>query len=81
MNTTAKLRVFPIRFSRLFPGSDFTIFAEPSRDIRKSEDPTVYTKTCEAYSVAKDENGNPAVPERAIILYPEDLVVPRNRGN
>ena len=75
MNMKSSVRTFPIRFSRLFPGSDYTIFAEPSREIRKSNDTTVYTKVCEAYSVAKNEE-----PERAIILYPEDLVVPKNRG-
>ena len=69
-----KTRVFPIRFARLFDGSDFTIFAEPSRDIRKSNDPTVYTKVCDAYSVAKGDES------RVAILYPEDLVTPRTRG-
>jgi hypothetical protein len=66
----------PIRFARLHVGSDYLIFAEePSRGIRKSEDKTVYTKVCEAYSVAKNE-----IPERVAILMPEDLVQPLTRG-
>lgn len=73
MNTKTA-RVFPIRFARLFDGSKFTIFAEPSRDIRKSNDPTVYIKVCDAYSVAEND------PEKVAILYPEDLVNPRTRG-
>lgn len=67
-------RVFPIRFSRLFPGSKFTIFAEPSRGIRKSTDTTVYVKDSEAFSVAEND------AEKAIILMPEDLVIPLSRG-
>lgn len=78
--TTKTVR--PIRFARLFAGSNFAIFAEPSRTppVRKSNDTTVYRKECEAYSVALDEKGTPVVPEKAIILYPEDLVVPLSRG-
>lgn len=75
MNTKQEKRIFPIRFARLHDGSDFLIFAEPSRDIRKSTDKTVYTKICDAYSVDKSNE------ERAIILYPEDLVQPLSRGN
>lgn len=67
-------RVLPIRFHKLRLGSKFNIFAEPSRDIRKSSDTTVYVKEAESYSVAADN------AERAIILYPEDLVVPLSRG-
>lgn len=68
-------RILPIRYARLHVGSEYQIFAEPSRDIRKSNDPTVYIKVAESYSVAKDE------PSRAIILDPQDLVVPLSRGN
>lgn len=73
-NNSSIKRVFPIRFARLRVGSDFSIFAEPSRNIRKSTDSTVYTKKAESYSVAK---GN---EEKAIILMPEDLVTPLSRG-
>lgn len=68
-------RVFPIRFHKLRVGSDYQIFAEPSRNIRKSSDTRTYTKVQESFSVAKGEK-----PERAIILYPDDLVIPLSRG-
>ena len=71
MNST---RILPIRFSRLFVGSKYTIFAEPSRNIRKSNDPTVYVKMAESYSVAEND------AEKVIILYPEDMVNPLTRG-
>lgn len=71
-NKTAVVR--PIRFHRLFVGSKFTIFAEPSREIRKSNDKTVYMKEAESYSTAIDN------PEKVCILMPEDLVVPLSRG-
>lgn len=73
-NTNKQRRVRPIRFDRLYVGSMFRIFAEPSRGIRKSNDATVYKKEAEAFSV---DTGN---PDRAIILYPEDLVEPLTRG-
>ncbi len=72
-NTTAK-RVFPIRFAKLRVGSKFNIFAEPSRNIRKSNDPSVYIKKAEAWSEDSED------ASRAIILYPEDLVTPLSRG-
>lgn len=64
----------PIRFSRLFVGSKFTIFAEPSRGIRKSHDETVYIKQAESYSEALTD------PDHVIILMPQDLVTPITRG-
>lgn len=67
-------RVMPIRFKRLFVGSKFTIFAEPSRDIAKSKDRTVYVKMAESYSQSVDDENKVA------ILYPEDLVIPMSRG-
>lgn len=73
--TNVTKRVLPIRFHRLRDGSDFIIFAEPSRNIRASEDKTLYTKVEDSYSVAKG-----VVPEKAIILFPEDLVVPMSKG-
>lgn len=63
----------PIPFSRLEPGSMFRIFAEPTRGITKSNDPTVYQKMAESHS---EDTSN---RERAIILYPEDRVVPLTR--
>ncbi len=74
MNAQKTTRVLPIRFARLFVGSKFRIFAEPSREIRKSNDETVYIKRAESYSEASDN------PEKVCILYPEDLVVPLSRG-
>lgn len=73
MNNTSR-SIRPIRFSRLEDGSEYNIFAEPSRNIRKSNDKTVYVKKCDAWS---EEKGN---PDKAIILMPEDLVVPLSRG-
>ncbi len=78
MNTSnnGPKRVFPIKFDRLHAGSDFLIFAEPSRDIRKSDDKTVYTKSTEGYySTSKVD------PGKAIVLDPNDLVIPMSRGN
>lgn len=72
MNNTK--RIMPIRFWKLEVGSTFTIFAEPSRGVTKSPDTALYFKNAESYSTAVNED-----PERAIILYPEDLVVPRSR--
>lgn len=63
----------PIPFNKLEAGSMFRIFAEPSRGIVKSNDSTVYQKIAESYS---EDTGN---RERAIILYPEDRVVPLTR--
>lgn len=73
MNNTTK-RVFPIKFERLFVGSEFTIFAEPSRGVRKSNDKTTYRKMAESWS--EDVND----PNHVAILMPEDLVQPLNRG-
>ena len=70
MNTST---IRPIRFARLESGSKFSIFAEPSREIRKSNDPTVWVKECEAYSVDSTN------PDRCAILMPEDLVRPLTR--
>lgn len=72
--TDKNVRVFPIRFYKLRVGSEFNIFAEPSRDIRKSKDSTVYVKEAESYSVAKND------PSKVAILDMEDLVVPLTRG-
>lgn len=63
----------PIQFSKLEPGSMFRIFAEPTRGIAKSSDATVYQKMAESHS---EDTAN---RERAIILYPEDRVIPLTR--
>jgi len=63
----------PIQFSKLEPGSMFRIFAEPTRGIAKSNDSTVYQKMAESHS---EDTSN---RERAIILYPEDRVIPLTR--
>jgi hypothetical protein len=74
MTTTTKKRELPIRFYKLFAGSNFRIFAEPSRGIQKSTDQTVYKKVCEAWSEDVDN------PDKCIILDRDDLVVPLTRG-
>ena len=63
----------PIQFGKLEAGSMFRIFAEPSRGIAKSNDPSVYQKIAESHS---EDTSN---RERAIILYPEDRVIPLTR--
>lgn len=74
---TAK-RIFPIRFARLEVGSDFQIFAEPSRGVRKSSDKRTYVKDAESYSTVK---GTANTPEEVVaILDPQDLVIPMSRG-
>lgn len=74
MNNTKTRRLLPIRFDKLEVGSMFRIFAEPSRSIAKVNDPTVYQKKCEAYSLDSGDE------DRAIILMPEDRVIPLTRG-
>lgn len=74
MSTLVPKRVFPIRFARLHVGSKYNIFAEPSRDIRKSTDTTTYIKMDESWSCAVDDE------DKIAILYPEDLVIPLSRG-
>lgn len=81
MNTkTIKPRKpLPIRFDKLESGSHFRIFAEPSRGISKSNDSTVYQKMAESFSEDTASAGKPGERERAIILYPEDRVLPLTR--
>jgi len=68
----------PIRFDKLEVGSHFRIFAEPTRDIAKSTDTTVYQKMAESWSEDTSSEGKPG-ERRAIILYPEDRVIPLTR--
>ena len=71
-------RPLPIRFDKLEAGSHFRIFAEPSRGIAKSNDSTVYQKMEESYSEDTSSEGKPG-SRKAIILYPEDRVLPLTR--
>ena len=67
----------PIRLWKLEPGSTCTIFAEPSRGIRRSYDTSVYLKAKEHegfYATSVDN------PDKAIVLMPEDLVYPLAKG-
>ena len=71
--TKNKKTVRPIRFHKLEVGSKFNIFAEPSRGVQLSNDPSTYVKTAASYST---ELGN---DDNVIVLDFEDLVVPRSR--
>lgn len=64
----------PIRLHRLEPGSTCTIFAEPSRQIFRSRDATVYRRDSEN-TILVDIND----PDHVAILMPDDLVVPLSR--
>lgn len=72
---TTQKRVLPIRFHKLFVGSKFRIFAEPSRELKVSKDETVYVKRAESWSCDENDENHIA------ILYPEDLVIPLSRGS
>lgn len=74
MSNNNKKTVRPIRLYRLEPGSTCTIFAEPSRNIFKSKDKTVYRRDTEN-TILIDVND----PDHCAILLPEDLVVPTSR--
>lgn len=63
----------PIPFGKLEAGSMFRIFAEPTRGIAKSSDSSVYQKMAESHSE------NTADRDHAIILYPDDRVIPLTR--
>lgn len=65
----------PIRFENLHPGSFFTIFAEPSRRIRRSDDRRIYRRARDHegfYSIA-------VVTGEAAVLMPQDLVRPMKK--
>ena len=66
----------PVRFDRLYPGSTFRIFAEPSRRIYKSSDKRVYRKDLAGFFSTNIEND-----EQSIVLMPFDLVMPVVRNN
>lgn len=75
MNTNNKQKfVRPIRLARLEVGSTCRIFAEPSRGIQRSNDPTVWVRK-EGNTILTDINDE----ERVAILLEEDLVQPLSR--
>lgn len=65
----------PIRFENLHPGSYFEIFAEPSRNIRRSNDKRVYrlARSHEGFYATCVATG------AAAILMPQDLVRPMKK--
>ena len=71
ITTYAKTSRSPIPYGALFPGSLFVIYAEKSRGQNYSKDNTVYQRSNNGfYSETTDGT------DRAIVLYPEDLVWP-----
>ena len=69
-----KKNLRPIKLDRLEAGSTCTIFAEPSRGVRRSNDKTVWRRDAENTILIDTAN-----EERCAILMPEDLVVPMSR--
>lgn len=60
----------PTRFENLWPGSFFTIVAEPSRNIRQSKDARVYQKAFDGFYAEHPQTG------AACCLMPHDIVQP-----
>ena len=69
-----KKNLRPIKLDRLEAGSTCTIFAEPSRGVRRSNDKTVWRRDAENTILIDTAN-----EERCAILMPEDLVIPLSR--
>ena len=69
-----KKNLRPIKLDRLEAGSTCTIFAEPSRGVRRSNDKTVWRRDAENTILIDVSN-----EERCAILMPEDLVIPQSR--
>lgn len=65
----------PIRYENLRPGSYFTIFAEPSRRIRRSTDKRVYWRVEEKAGFFSMH----PVTGQGVVLMPNDLVVPMRK--
>lgn len=65
----------PVRFDTLWPGSYFTIVAEPSRGIRKSSDIRIYRKHLIGFYAEHPQTG------LACCLMPQDIVQPMKRVN
>jgi hypothetical protein len=63
----------PIRYENLRPGSYFRIVAEPSRQIRRSQDLRIYQR---AYDGFYSEH---PVTKEGCILHPQDLVMPMRK--
>lgn len=72
-NTFVPNSARPLRRENLRPGSYFTIFAEPSRGIRRSTDSRIYRSSTDGFYALNVENGE------ACVLYPNDLVLPMRR--
>ncbi len=69
-NTNARGIAHPIRFEKLRPGSYFRIMAEPSRNIRQSNDNRIYQKHHNAFCAQHVSSS------LGIVLMPNDLVIP-----
>ena len=69
-----KKNLRPIKLERLEAGSTCTIFAEPSRGVRRSNDKTIWRRDAENTILIDTAN-----EERCAILMPEDLVIPLSR--
>lgn len=69
-----KKNLRPIKLDRLEAGSTCTIFAEPSRGVRRSNDKTIWRRDAENTILIDTAN-----EERCAILMPEDLVIPLSR--
>lgn len=63
----------PTRFESLWPGSFFTIVAEPSRNIRESKDARVFQKAFDGFYAE-----HPAT-KAGCCLMPHDIVQPMRR--
>lgn len=64
----------PIRYENLRPGSFFSIFAEPSRRIRKSNDVRVYQRAYDGFYSTHPATG------AGVVLFPQDLVRPMKKA-
>ena len=63
----------PTRFENLWPGSFFSIVAEPSRNIRRSKDARVYQKSFNGFFAEHPATGV------GCCLMPHDIVQPMRR--
>ena len=63
----------PTRFENLWPGSFFTIVAEPSRNIRESKDVRVFQKAFDGFYAEHPATGV------GVVLMPHDIVQPMRR--
>ena len=68
-----KKTVRPIRLFRLEPGSTCTIFAEPSRGLRKVADQRMYRKAFDGFYSTHIATGE------GVVLMPYDIVTPFRR--